>query len=106
MELTFDGTTVELRSLEWGDTKNVQPSRIARIAGNTVKALHREHPVSRFYTGTSRGNCLNEIEDFLALTIGDTIDIDGDNFIVHESASITEDTTGYSVTFVLEKICS
>jgi len=106
MELTYNDTTIELRPLEWGDTENIQPSRIARVVGNTVKALHREHPVTRFYTGTSRGNCVDDIIDFLDLTLGDIIIIEEEDYVIHEGVTITEDHTGYNVTFVLEKLCS
>lgn len=106
MQLTFDSDTITLRSFEWGDTATVQVPHIARTAGNTVKTLHRETPVTKFYTGTSRGNCLDDIIDFLKLSIGDTIIIDEDDYVIHEQVAVTQDHTGYTVTLTLEKICS
>ncbi len=105
MLLSHNALTLDLRSPEFGNTKNTSVSRVARPVGNTIKTLQRDL-ISRFCTYTIRGNCLDltEILDFMADTLGETIDIDGDSFIVQELPTIHEDSAGYTVIFIAEEI--
>ena len=96
-----------LRSPEFGDTDNTRVSRVARAVGNTTKVLHRNTPVSRYKTITSRGNKCLEVDllDFFADALGQEVTMYGDNFIIHEMPTIHEDTAGYTVILILEVIC-